>query len=165
MDRSVVSYVYKDYGVNHFTNTTVIEFEFSIPAADSSGIIYVFGLSDTIGTRVDMVTANDGILVGFQRTTGPTSIYILNDVDGGVSDLFEPTSLPPTGIVYCTFTRSGTTITLDMYSDSGRTSLIDSLTITGTSLSKRYLYAIVSPELSSGPEITGHSGEFQIIST
>jgi hypothetical protein len=165
MERHEVSYVYKDYGVNYFTDTTVIEFEFSISAADSSGIIYVFGLSNTIGTRVWMDTFNDGIIVGFQRSA-TDSFYILEDLGPGVLDVFiDSGNLPPTGIVYCTFTRSGTTSTLDLYSDSGRTSLIDSLTVTGTSLSKRYLYAIISSQLSNGLEITGYSQKFQIIST
>ena len=60
-------------------------------------------------------------------------------------------------LLYFTFKREGTTATCDIYSDSGRTTLVDSLSITCETGTKQYLYAInVWGETGQTTTITGY---------
>jgi len=159
MPREVISYVYKDFGVGNFIDFD-IDFEFQITAISSTGIAVVFSLSNTIGTFQDQLTANDGLIVVAYGNTSNFQIQIRDEnTDNTDFYTYGGTSTP---ILYCTAKRNGSTFTLDVYSDSGRTALLDTLTITCETGAKRYLYALASRDQGSGDSITGYVQNYEI---
>jgi len=136
MPREVVSYVYKDFGAGYFTDFD-IDFEFQITAMSTTGVASIFSVSNTIGTFQDQITAGDGLRVVAYGNTNNFQIQIRDEnIVAGDVYTYGGTSTP---LLYCTVKRNGTTFTLDVYSDSGRTSLLDTLTITCETGAKRYL--------------------------
>jgi len=159
MPRQVVSYVYKDFGASYFSDFD-IDFEFQITAISTTGIATVFSLSNTIGTFQDQLTANDGLIVVVYGNTSNFQIQI-RDENTDTTDLYTygGTSTP---ILYCTAKRNSTTFTLDVYSDSGRTALLDTLSISCETGAKRYLSVVQSRDAGSGDSITGYSQNYEI---
>ena len=128
MRRDAVSYVYDDLGAGYFTDFH-LEFEVKIDSVSGfTGHVLLAGISNTVGTFDDQLTANDGIMFTVYsdsgalrfdldcRSTDDTDSY----VDGGTSS----------NLLYCTFERVGTAATIKIYSDCGRTTLVDTLSIT-----------------------------------
>jgi hypothetical protein len=141
MDRDAISYVYKDYGINYFSNFD-IDFEFEITTSQNNGTVQLCSLSNTIGTLQDMVDANDGI-VTFAYTTGGNVLIYFIDRNTDNSDFYSGSGLS-TPQLYCSLVRVGTTAYLYIYSDSARTILVDTLTITCETGIKRYLNVLAS---------------------
>ena len=165
MRRDAVSYVYKDFGVNYFAEFE-IDFEVKIDSGDSQGSALVCAVSNTIGTHQDMISANDGIAVYAYINAGNLRFY-LADYNTDDSDFYTDAG-SSSSILYCTFSRvndtNGEYGILDIYSDSGRTSHIDSLYIECETGDKRYLYVLASRDDGSSPAdtITGYTQNFQV---
>jgi hypothetical protein len=161
MRRDDVAYVYKDFGLNYFADFN-IDFEAKIDATDTQGNTAICAVSNTIGTFGDMQTANDGIVVWAYSSASDLRFYV-SDYNLDNSDFYTDGGTS-SNLLYMTFIRNGSTSTLDIYSDSGRTSLIDSLSITSETGDKRYFYALASRDGGTFPSdtISGYTQNFEI---
>ena len=139
--RSTDTYVYKDYGAGYFDDF-VHSVDTSANYSDSSDFCLVWGLSDTVN---DQEQWNDGLVVywfdygtGFRLVIGEmVNTVLTNESYSGI--IADATT------VYPKITRTGTSYKLDIYSDAGRTSLIETVgPITVDTQTYQYLYALSS---------------------
>ena len=151
MRRDAVSYVYKDYGVSHFGDFD-IDFEVEVTAGDNEGNAICLALSNTIGTLQDMNVANDCLECSVYNNSGNLRFALIcRSTDN--SDFYYDGG-DTSNLMYCTVTRSGTTLTLTLYSDASRTVVVDTLSLTSESGAKRYLYVCSSRDIGSVPADT-----------
>lgn len=154
---SEANYAYNDEGAGNIgdfaysfdVNTTSIQ-------ANGSGI-GLFAVSNTIGDMGDMDTADDGIVVYFVRESFVNKIKI-KDFSNDNEDEYSTGGGGNLPQRWLTVERSGTTATCKIYSDAARTTLIDTLSITCETGTKRYLYATVG---GSGGTLAAISGRVQ----
>lgn len=135
------AYGYKDYGAGNFG-------EFDIDATvycggqQSASRVGYFALSNESASNMgDMNTANDGIMFGFKRdgTDGWFLIERTNNNESIVAGSAYQTR-------YITITRSGSTVTANVYTDSGRTTHASGspITVTADTTTRQYLYMAAS---------------------
>ena len=136
------AYIYKDYGVGHFTDFD-IDFE-ATWVSSSAGTSIVAASLCVLSNNLDdsrSISLNyDGIFARFRRRDGGSETIDLYTVIGGsaVQDNYEPGPALEGSTFYFTLKRSGTNVSLEIYSDATRTVLLDTLTGTqGTAF--RYL--------------------------
>jgi hypothetical protein len=152
-------YLYYDFGAGYFGDC-VIDFEIKIDNIQTGAFSMVFGLSNTIGDWQNL--GSDGIAV--YAGSGGNLTFVLEDKSLSNSDPYDDGG-SGSDLLYCTFERSGEVATCEFYSDSGRQTLIDTLTIACEAETKRYLYALASlDEDGWTEEISGYAQNFQIIS-
>ena len=135
------TYVYKDYGAGYFGDFT---HQFSAKATMDEGtadVIWVWGLTNTVD---DYGAWAAGIGFGFYGQSWSRTVV---QEKGGSTDF--STQLSNNTIYYFTITRSGTSLTATVYSDSGRTNTVYTHNITVASTTYRYLYALTSQNLAS----------------
>lgn len=133
--------LYKDYGVDYFTGDFIIQFQFnaSYVSGASSYRNVILGLTDYVpATTEDLLTEDEGLTFGITSTAGVRPVWLYNfngdDVDSNNNDdLYDKE-------VYATMIRESGEVTIYLYSDSARTTLIDSFTVS-CSDSFRYLSA------------------------
>jgi len=138
---------YKDYTASHFGNFD-IDFTVDIGAQiGSGGYGGVLALCETADYSIsEAATANECLYVGYWSDSD-TETWYMEDFE---SDNFESVADDNvTAARYFTFTRTGTTCTLNIYSDSGRSSHISGSPLTDTgcpTTSYRYLYVAMTAE-------------------
>jgi hypothetical protein len=163
LPQNAESYLSDDYGASYFDDFD-IEFEAEVTATSVVGAqVGICGISDTAGTINDFALQTDGIRVDIRRY-GTNTMWVhlkCHNTDNTDTYEFSGTTMP---LRYFKMTRSGTTTTLYIYSDSNRTSLVDTLSITSETGAKRYLNAVCSHEQGqSNRTITGYAQNFEII--
>jgi len=150
MQRDAISWVVYDFGADYFGNFTCdFTLDFSdIEAGDISNrhIMGLCSFSNTVGTFADNIGGD--MLIILPRQIGSTDNwyqYNIYQFTGGVLDfsIADTTNYDMTRH-YCTLERSGTTITLRIYTDEARTVLIDTLTDTGNNQKYRYFHVMTS---------------------
>jgi len=139
LDRDINAYIYKDFGTDHFD---AIEINFEVCMESTS-----------VNTAVAVLP---GLTVG---TVGPNSTWGSGDVAvtlekaatsllqlwRGYSAALDTYAISLDTLYYCTLSRASgaDTITLKIYSDAARITLLDTLSVSGFGTSKyRYLYGI-----------------------
>jgi len=111
-----------------------------------------------------MADANDGIIVDTYNDYASNFYIRLRDQYSGNQDLYLITTANQWSLRYFKFERfDGSNATLKIYSDSARTALIDTLTITCDLEKKRYLYALASRDGGGGDTISGKTQNFEIL--
>jgi hypothetical protein len=157
-----VSYVYKDYTIDYFGDV-VIDFEVKIDSGLMTTECVLFGLSNTVGTFKDMSDANDGLIVWARIDFDITLFFRIQDFNTDNVDTYWDLG-DSSDLLYCRFERSGEVATCKFYSDSERTTLIDTVTIACETGTKRYLYVLASREGTVLPDrqITGYSQNFTL---
>jgi len=147
----VVAHLTDDKGVNHFGDFEHLVNIKPITFDNSSGVI-VWGISDTYFTLSAMRTADEGInVLVFQSTPGVKSINLedsTNDNTDGFEEWVNDT------FYYLTINRASTTTTSKIYSDSDRTDLLDTLSITSTDAAYRRIIACASFEYAGTTSAT-----------
>jgi len=136
--RNEDTYLYKDYGVNHFT-----DFEHLVDIrsdfASASGIGVVWMLSNELDDWHGLYDADKTILS--VRFWAGTPSICLEEAYAGVGYADTYTCLADTWY-YLTINKSGTNFTCKIYSDSARTNLLDTLSLTlQADHSLRYIHA------------------------
>lgn len=142
--RSENYYVVKDFGEDYF-NGLDIDFRIHhLSTSTTGGVLGALGLSSTLN---------------YQASWGETtSIYIFTIKTGsktcemrlyrGYNEATDSISISMNTTYYCTLNRSTSndTVTVSVYTDSDRTSLLDTLSVSGfgTGTKYRYFYAAVS---------------------
>ena len=142
-DRDIDVYLYDDKGVNNY-NAININFEIR---QETASLLFAFG---GMGLTVSTVDSNSGwgtadIYVHMIEGASDAATVRLWRGNNVASDQF--TAVTAT-VYYCTLLRtSGSdTVTLEIYSDSGRTTLLDTLSVAGfgTGTKYRYLYGFAN---------------------
>jgi hypothetical protein len=137
MRRDEISTIRKDFGAGYFTDFE-IEFDINWISGDAESFAGFFGLSQNHGTIQHMVNASSGLAIYIDRSSG-TNKFTMQDFGTASND----TVVLGTGNHYFNVQRVGSTVTCNIYSDSNRTILEGTLTITtGTAYS--YLHTLLS---------------------
>jgi len=150
MRRDAAAYVVKDFGAGHFGDFEhLFTFHFTGgEAGDISGRNWadIHLLSDAQGP----VSLNDNDIFGVSLAQSSDEddwvFFVLKQKENGVL-VDSDTSAYSYNIGvsrYMTIKRAGTTATLKIYSDSARTNLIETLTITCNTTTYRYLHVVRS---------------------
>ena len=158
-------YVYRDYGVNYFTNYS-IRLDARVTAKDSGsigcvGILAAFG--NTLG---DLATVGSEQLLAFYisgATGEPVKLYV-SDWQTGVEKYTASTNALSVGTTYyLTLNRSGTTMTAYIYTDSARTTLLETVTRTGVATTPwRYFYAAQSCQYDDNSDMSFYAENLDI---
>jgi len=144
------SRVSKDHGAAHFKDF-IHDFQFKITAAAGTvPQVILWALADT----ADETWVNWGqcVAVSVIEISGVLKLWLRRDLSGG------PTSaaLSLDTDYYCTVQRAGTILTLRIFSDAGRQTLVDTIEGTCTAEAFQYLYAATA--LESGAAADTMSG-------
>jgi hypothetical protein len=142
LDRDEDAYLYKDFGANHFDGFN-IEFEALINATSANTSRGHMGLTvNTVDDSSGWDTAD--IEVFLYDAAGVGRIYLYRGANVA-SDVYVGASFDT--IYYLRLSRAiaSDNVYLYIYSDSARTTLVDTLTVAGYGTAKyRYFYAIAS---------------------
>lgn len=150
-------YLRADKGVDHFG-----DFEHLVTAefTSNNGTTYClngyWGLTSSAGivSLVDMNTANEGLLA-YEIWTGSVIELVLKDYTNDNVDIWTGASFATP--YYMTIERFSTTLTCKIYSDSSRTTLVDTLSITCSTDLYRYIFATMGHgETTSGRAYSGY---------
>jgi len=150
-------YVYSDKGASHFGNFEhLFSFDTSNPSANT-----VYAVPWAVGSAVGQWAGmNDSLLLYDARQISSSKLY-LREFEGGVAgdyDLYAGSSIR----FYCTTERDGTTLTCKIYSDSSRTTLLDTLTITCHAVACRYVYPISNVPADNNRVLDGHTYDLDL---
>ena len=140
--------LYRDMGADAID---ALDVDFEIYMADTSQANSQGGMAISSTANVDLTgLASTDIAVTMISTGAPPVIYLERGnavaVDTWGAAAFNT-------LYYCTLTRpaSNDTVTLKIYSDSARTTLLDTLTVTGYSTTKyRYIYGFINYNSATG---------------
>ncbi len=142
-------YLYIDKGTN-FLDELDVDFEIFCASASQDVAKAGMAISNTVGSINDFATTDISVIA---RRATPTDAYIelyrgntvATDSYNGLDDT----------LYYCTLTRvaANDTVTLKIYSDSSRETLLDTLTVSGYSTTKyRYVYGFVNRNAGVGAQ-------------
>lgn len=148
-DRNSSTTLYKDGGASHFGDfTTRMQVDWtSCIAPDGTCNLGVWGLSSTLRSNiVAMETALDGITLELYQNDasgGSSYRWLLENKEGSGSVSFTDTNPPSTR--YVKIVRSGSTVTVTLYSDSLFSASIGTLTlVSAPTTAYRYFYSVIS---------------------
>lgn len=161
MQRTPVTTVYKDYTASYFGNF-VVNFETEITASATDALAIVCAISNINNAGYGGLIGQDACACWFDNSGGNLSA-IIQQYNPNSTDSFS-IGAAIHGHRYNTFMRSGTTLTWNIYTDPGRTTLEDSLTVTGTTTRYRYMNALGNRGAAGTAAITGYTKNFVIIS-
>ena len=137
------TYTGTDKGAGHFGNFshTIDHFQTG-SQANSRHIVWAVTNTAT-GTEKDLVDGDDGIWVKWEYYTpaSPDELRLFLEVHTAGTDDSDFNEGDVNGQVYLTVIRTGATITCEIYSDSGRETLVDTLSVTHDAGTFRYLFA------------------------
>jgi len=154
MAQNVVDYVADDKGSGHFSGDFNFESEFIVTAATASDSrVFYHSLSNNLGA----LSAQTHSLLAL--VTGASATPTIADIDdAGATDMSSTGSaLSLNTRYYDIFKRVGNTLTWEIYTNSGRTALDQSVsgTIVNTSYTYQYFYAMSSRADSGAATISG----------
>lgn len=138
------SYVRGDKGVGHFG-----DFEHLVDVYIDSGMganVWTGGwaMSNGSNTYTEMDAANEGLYLLCQKTEVGSSRFLIRDLTNDNSD--DGTVGADDTWFYLKIKRSGTTLTVEIYSDSARTAWVDTLTIVCSTDFYRYVFGFSNRE-------------------
>ena len=149
VDRDIDVYLHFDKGVDNY-DAIDIDFETQIESASANGSRGGMGLTVSAISVIDGFGSTD-IAVMFRRLSSGFK-FELNRGDAVATDLSAALSSGTT--YYCTLLRTAgsNTVTLDIYSNSARTTLVETLSVSGYGGSTKYrrLYGFVNKNTGSG---------------
>jgi len=150
MASNIDAYLRADKGAGHFGDFEhLVTSEFTSSSGSTWPLNVFWALTSSAGvvSLVDMDVANEG-LRAYSIWTGSVTQWVLVDDTNGNYDIWTSTAFATP--YYIAIERSGTTMTCKIYSDSGRTTLLDTLSITcGTDL-YRYIFATMGHGTTAG---------------
>lgn len=135
INRNESAYLYKDFGAGYF-NALNINFEFKCTELSTNDIGGLVCTANDVGDKSQWTGDNIWCSI-YYASGGSRKIYL-------GADYYV---LTVNTLYYCTLSRSAgsDTVSLKIYSDSARTTLLDTLTTTiSASATFRYLYAMSS---------------------
>lgn len=153
--------VYYDYGFNTFSDNFSIDFGYT-PTQDNDGAFVIFALANKVDTYENIVSANSSELCLTASGYGISGQKIqLRETIGGSEFYSNAINLSLDTNYYLTIYRnedyaSYGQLVVDVYSDNGRTVLIDTESITlHEKLDLQYLYVLQNYAMDNGTSIGG----------
>lgn len=147
--RNESTFLYKDRGAGHFNGDFSHKFAIQLTAHSSLDSPYFIPwmLSNSVGSWGTSLASSDFLTVGITYTGAERDIELYCRYNNGttieVTDLGNALAIGIT--YYCTISRTGAVVTLRVYTDSGRTSLLYTLTATLAGVTAfRYIYGMAS---------------------
>ena len=138
LNRDETAYLYKDFGVDYF-NALDIDFEIIVGAASSTaGGFGGLCVSNTLDS-IDGFSAYDISALAHESASAPNHrIYLYR----GAVAAGEAYGINPDTLYYLTLERvsGSSSVQLRIYSDSGRTTLLNTLNIAGFDTATKYRY-------------------------
>lgn len=151
-----------DEGANHFNGDFEHLLTVQVDAFSGAALHEVYALTNVIDSRFDIMSSSGDMLgIGVWRDGGGTQYIFISEVFGGTAYFDTWASLVTSTPYYLTFKRDeavGTfgTLYCFIYSDSGRTTLIDTLVLTlHGKIDFRYIISPQSYTSGSTQNITG----------
>jgi hypothetical protein len=160
--------LYKDMGAGFISGDFSHLFDFQADSASNRGFNIVNGWANIIGNRKDITNAfEDALLFSVNQSgTGLKSLTI-QEIDGGALYPDSFFSWVPNTRYYTIFERVGALFTSKIYTDSDRTILADTLSLSLHDIVDfRYHYAAMSlNDGVGGAVVSGNAGnyDFQLI--
>ncbi len=154
MRKSANSSVYKDYTASYFG-----EFSHNIDAyITSCSVQYCYGgiwnVSNTAAaTYADQSSGIDGYGLAVRRVSSTYEFYFYKHEGSSDSDT-SSIGLSLSTSYYLTIARDDSTITVKVYSDSERTTLLDTLAVDYDGATFQYLSAVHSMDLAGTESVT-----------
>jgi len=139
--RNEDTYLYKDYGVGHFTDFThKVDVRSDFAALSSQGFVWM--LANDVDDAYGLHSAGKTfILIRIRRDDAGNHITLF-EFYGGDWYYDDYVGVAANTWYYLTIEKSGTSLTCKIYSDSARTTLVDTLSLTlHGNWSFRYIYA------------------------
>ena len=164
--RTSTSYVHLDRGVNYFDGNFEFKVDLNVTSAQDGAFVNIWGVSNDVGANwISGLQNKSGIGVWFAKVSGTSYIIALREKDGSTaydsSYSYSEVTLLPKYLKIVRDEAVGTygTCYCYIYSDSARTILLSTLTITLHTSKKdyRYLYALntIGPGDGAGVTVTG----------
>jgi hypothetical protein len=146
--RTAEGYVVYDFGASYFDDWEV-QLDFVVSAVTGQTACAFGAFSNTLGDMADIMAADDGYTCNFYWPGAGSCEVIIEDFDNNTNDKYYPGGSTFSRL-YATWKKVSTAITCELYSDSGRTTLVDTLSIVCTETLKRYFYAFNSRGFGAG---------------
>lgn len=152
--RNATAYLYKDFGAGHFNGDFEFLFTSAITANPNNGILAQLILANALSNLLTHVSTPPCIFVRWRGT--PNNNYALAEEYAGPTEAADVTgALSATHTYYMTLERDesvGTygTIYLYIYSDSGRTTLVDTLAVALHVAKQDYRYLQTATSYNDG---------------
>lgn len=142
--------VYKDFGASYFGNF-VHEFTLRINAATQYGRAGIWSLSNVAAATIgDISAANNGYYAYIEAEPfNHVRFYLVNEqLDSTDSIPLYASTIPynTANTVYITITKTSSDLSMSIYSNAARTTLVDTLTVSRDSNTYRYLATLSSQE-------------------
>ena len=139
LNNNSTGYVYKDYGVGHFTDFEHLIDTNHVSSTYSSSGGCVAGIYCVTNNPTEHENCTNGLgLFHYKSIIAPNNQYLyIKDYNNSNQDSYTNVSMGTT--YYLTIERDDTTGTCKIYSDSDRTTLLDTLSITCETTTYRYL--------------------------
>ena len=160
--------VVKDYGVDFFGNLPLgHEWDAEVSASANSSAMVCLAMTNTPEKLYsEHRPENDNepsVWCLFAKSSGAEMQFTLQTF--GTTNVFDIGTWSDNTRIYFTLTRSGTTFILEMYSDSSRTTLIDTLSIDSISTAFQHLFAVnnIYSTFPTGPAITGDIKNYELL--
>ena len=163
LQRDSESRLIYDFGEGFWSGDFELRYESEITAMDDQAVVYLV-LTTVNGPLADVIIEDVGAYIFRSRVGGNRKIQI-GDWENGVSDLYQ-TGGSTWPHYWNIFKRVGTTLTLQIYSDSYGGTLVDTLTANGApTTAYRYLYAVSARDVApvATPDISGYFQNFDVI--
>jgi hypothetical protein len=145
------TYVYKDYTAGYFGDIN-IAFEFEESNSDVADLrphkAFFCTLSNAIQDWYDDLTETQ-IAAVWQRDSTSNRLCAAES-NGGAETIGSGVVVSLGTPYYCTLKRVGTTLTLSVYSDAARETLVGTDVISCLATTFRYLYALQAPDYAAG---------------
>jgi hypothetical protein len=150
--RSKNYWMYKDYGAGHFGNFSHLITTRTTSAGDTNNNIVPWMVQNNgEGEGSDIETLHVGLMFNtYYRGT----VLEIGDMDTPTWDSWTGSS---NTVYYVTLERNGTTFTGKIYDDSGRTNLLDTLSLTCVTTTFRYCTVSASYNNSTGGLLYGYT--------
>ena len=166
LSRNEDARVTKDFGVDFFGDITLgTQWDNVVTAASATNAnLYTFGISNTLDDGVAHATGQLDSIWGLIQVTGAGAkrIVLVGYGTGTKVDTFSSWVIDT--CYYFTLTRSAGTNVLKIYDDVNRTSLVDTLTISGaTTDALRYFYAANSGNDGETTNITSEIANHELL--
>lgn len=162
------AFVYKDFTADHFNGDFEHLIDFKITSADDNGYVYIWGLTNSADDIFDIQSAGGSFLACSAARNGADYLLRILEFDNP-NIYFDTYNFTVNTAYYLKIKRDesvGTygTIYIYIYSDSARTTLVDTLEVALHTSKKdfRYLFALSSRSDGSAYTINGYQENLDI---
>lgn len=151
INRNETAYAYYDKGADYF-DALDIDFDIKATNLDSNDILGVFGISNTLN-HTGAFGKSDIRIAYYKPSSGSTGLYLTANTSDNMTISLDT-------IYYCTLERSAgsANVSLKVYSDAARTTLLDTLAVTleTASTKHRYIFGISSQYTNNNYAASGY---------